>query len=62
LGVYGRENVSSTKTLLTDKNICSKHLFGHGLKSLCAETNKQGVLIRVGVGKIFKINQRGHVN
>ena len=28
LGVHGLENVCNTKTMLTDKKICSKHLYG----------------------------------
>jgi len=41
LGVYGRENVSSTKTLLTEKKkTCSKHAFGTWFEKFCEKADK----------------------
>ena len=37
-GSYGRQNIRSTKILLTDREICSIS----GLKNFCAKTNKRG--------------------
>ena len=47
-GSYVRQNIRSTKILLSDREICSIS----GLKNFCAKTNKRGVLIRVGGGRL----------
>ena len=42
LGIYSREKLSITRTLLTDKKICSKHLFGTRFENFLRKENKLG--------------------
>ena len=49
-GVYDCENVRSTKVLVTDKKICSKHLFGTRLEFFSTKTSKSRIQIRMGGG------------
>ena len=53
-GVDGHENISSTKTLLTDKKICSKHLFGTQFEKYLRKNEYVGGPNKSGGWKIFK--------
>ena len=58
--MHGRENVSSTKILVIDKKICSKHLLLTRFENFCVKTNKRRVWRkREGLGKFSKINWWG---
>ena len=56
LGGYARKIASSTKILLTDKKICSKH------QHFCEKSNKRGVIQRAGFGNLFKNQLEGDGN